>query len=105
MADVFTFGLNHHSAPVSVRERVSMAGDLVRPALDALRSTFGASLKEATILSTCNRTELYLAARPEIVDHIPTWMADFNSLDASLIRPHLYLYNQEQAVRHAFRVA
>lgn len=105
MADVFTFGLNHHSAPVSVRERVSMAGDLVRPALDALRSTFGSSLKEATILSTCNRTELYLAARPEIVDHIPTWMADFNSLDASLIRPHLYLYNQEQAVRHAFRVA
>lgn len=105
MADVFTFGLNHHSAPVSVRERVSMAGDLVRPALDALRSTFGSSLKEATILSTCNRTELYLAARPEIIDHIPNWMADFNSLDSNLIRPHLYLYNQEKAVRHAFRVA
>ncbi|MDY3331027.1 MAG: glutamyl-tRNA reductase [Pelistega sp.] len=105
MADVFTFGLNHHSAPVSVRERVSMAGDLVRPALDALRSTFGSSLKEATILSTCNRTELYLAAKPEIIDHIPNWMAEFNSLDSSLIRPHLYLYNQEQAVRHAFRVA
>lgn len=105
MADVFTFGLNHHSAPVSVRERVSMAGDLVRPALDALRSTFGSSLKEATILSTCNRTELYLAAKPEIIDDIPNWIADFNSLDASLIRPHLYLYNQEQAVRHAFRVA
>ncbi len=82
-----------------------MAGDLVRPALDALRSTFGSSLKEATILSTCNRTELYLAAKPEIIEHIPNWMAEFNSLDSSLIRPHLYLYNQEQAVRHAFRVA
>lgn len=105
MADVFTFGLNHHSAPVSVRERVSMSGDLVRPALDALRAAFRSSLQEATILSTCNRTELYLAAKPEIVEHIPRWLADFNSLDASLIEPHLYHYNQDQAVRHAFRVA
>ena len=105
MVDVFTFGLNHHSAPVSVRERVSMSGDLVRPALDALRSAFGARLKEATILSTCNRTELYLAANPEIVEHVPTWLADFNTLDSSLITPHLYQYNQDQAVRHAFRVA
>ncbi|ETD67274.1 glutamyl-tRNA reductase [Pelistega indica] len=105
MVDVFTFGLNHHSAPVSVRERVSMSGDLVRPALDALRSAFGSRLKEATILSTCNRTELYLAANPEIVEHVPTWLADFNTLDSSLITPHLYQYNQDQAVRHAFRVA
>lgn len=105
MTNVFTFGLNHHSAPVSVRERVSMSGDLVRPALDALRSAFGSSLEEATILSTCNRTELYLAAKPEITEHIPRWIADFNSLDSSLISPHLYQYTQDQAVRHAFRVA
>lgn len=103
--DVLTFGLNHHSAPVSVRERVSMSGDLIRPALDGLRSTFGSSLKEATILSTCNRTEIYMAASPEVSEHIPNWLADFNSLDKSLIKPHLYQYNQEEAVRHAFRVA
>ncbi|WP_159991313.1 glutamyl-tRNA reductase [Pelistega ratti] len=103
--DVLTFGLNHHSAPVSVRERVSMSGDLIRPALDALRSAFGSSLREATILSTCNRTEIYVAGKPEIAEHIPTWMADFNSLDSTLIKPHLYQYNQEEAVRHAFRVA
>lgn len=82
-----------------------MSGDLVRPALDALRSAFGSSLEEATILSTCNRTELYLAAKPEITEHIPRWIADFNSLDSSLISPHLYQYTQDQAVRHAFRVA
>lgn len=103
--DVFAFGLNHHSAPVSVRERVAMSGDLVRPALDGLRSTFGHALKEATILSTCNRTEIYAAAKPEISEHIPNWLADFNALDSGLIQPHLYQYTQEKAVRHAFRVA
>lgn len=103
--DVLTFGLNHHSAPVSVRERVSMSGDLIRPALDGLRSAFGSSMKEATILSTCNRTEIYMAATPNVSEHIPNWLADFNSLDQNLIRPHLYQYNQDEAVRHAFRVA
>ena len=103
--DVLTFGLNHHSAPVSVRERVAMSGELVRPALDGLRSAFGSSVKEATILSTCNRTEIYMAASPEVSEHIPNWLADFNSLDKALIKPHLYQYNQGDAVRHAFRVA
>lgn len=103
--DVLTFGLNHHSAPVSVRERVSMSGDLIRPALDGLRSAFGSSMKEATILSTCNRTEIYMAATLNVSEHIPNWLADFNSLDQNLIRPHLYQYNQDEAVRHAFRVA
>ena len=103
--DVLTFGLNHHSAPVSVRERVAMSGELVRPALDGLRSAFGSSVKEATILSTCNRTEIYMAASPEVSEHISNWLADFNSLDKALIKPHLYQYNQGEAVRHAFRVA
>lgn len=103
--DVLTFGLNHHSAPVSVRERVSMSGELIRPALDGLRSAFGGSLKEATILSTCNRTEIYCAASPEIAEHVPRWLADFNTLETGLLKPHLYQYNKDQAVRHAFRVA
>jgi glutamyl-tRNA reductase len=55
---VLAFGLNHTSAPVSVRERVSMPVDLVKPALEGLRSAFGGSVREAAILSTCNRTEI-----------------------------------------------
>src|SRR5690625_4978370 len=51
--DVLTFGLNHVSAPVEVRERVAFPMNVVRPALDALRSTFGTSVSEAAILSTC----------------------------------------------------
>lgn len=103
--DVLTFGLNHVSAPVSVRERVSFPLDLVRPALDGLRATFGSGVREAAILSTCNRTELYCAAEPHVIDHVPTWMADFNSLHSDDLTPHLYRYEQNEAVRHAFRVA
>ncbi|NYT63277.1 glutamyl-tRNA reductase [Alcaligenaceae bacterium] len=103
--DVLTFGLNHVSAPVAVRERVSFPIDLLKPALDGLRSTFGQSVKEAAILSTCNRTEIYCAADPQVYEHLPAWLADFNSLEAGSLRPHLYQYQKNDAVRHAFRVA
>jgi glutamyl-tRNA reductase len=103
--DVLTFGLNHVSAPVAVRERVSFPLDLLKPALDGLRSTFGQSVKEAAILSTCNRTEIYCAADPQVSEHLPSWLADFNRLEAGSLQPHLYQYQQNDAVRHAFRVA
>jgi glutamyl-tRNA reductase len=103
--DVLTFGLNHVSAPVSVRERVTFPIDVLRPALDGLRSAFGSSVKEAAILSTCNRTEIYCAAEPQVSEHLPAWMADFNRLEAGSLNPHLYQYQQNDAVRHAFRVA
>lgn len=103
--DVLTFGLNHVSAPVSVRERVSFPMDVLKPALDGLRSAFGSSVREAAILSTCNRTEIYCAAEPQVQEHLPSWLADFNSLEANSLQPHLYQYQQNEAVRHAFRVA
>ena len=59
---VLTLGLNHTSAPVSVRERVAMSNDLIKPVLKGLRTAFGGALREAAILSTCNRTEVYCAA-------------------------------------------
>lgn len=57
--DVLTFGLNHVSAPVAVRERVSFPLEVLKPALAGLRSAFGSAVREAAILSTCNRTEVY----------------------------------------------
>lgn len=103
--DVLTFGLNHVSAPLSVRERVAFPLDVVRPALEGLRSAFGSGVREAAILSTCNRTEIYCAAEPHVIEHVPTWIADFNSLRSDDLTPHLYRYEQNEAVRHAFRVA
>lgn len=103
--DVLTFGLNHTSAPVSVRERVSLPGDLIKPALVALREAFGGKVKEAAILSTCNRTEIYCAAAPGMAAQVPAWLADFQRIETSDLDPHLYRHAQEDAVRHAFRVA
>ncbi|MFA5633375.1 MAG: glutamyl-tRNA reductase [Pigmentiphaga sp.] len=103
--DVLTFGLNHVSAPVSVRERVSMPGDLVQPALRALRATFGERVKEAAILSTCNRTEIYCTAEPSVAEQVPEWLADYRQFDNRSLTQHLYKHTQQEAVRHAFRVA
>ena len=59
---LLTFGLNHQSAPLAMRERVAFAGEsLVKAALD-LKSSVGALLRESAILSTCNRTEIYAAS-------------------------------------------
>lgn len=102
---VYTLGLNHVSAPVAVRERVSLSEDLVRPAMDALRATFGSAVHETAILSTCNRTEIYCAADAQVAPQLPAWLADFNRLEQGALSPHLYLHDQAQAVRHAFRVA
>jgi len=88
--NVLTFGLNHASAPVSVRERVAMPVEVCRAALDALRAAFGGAVKEAAILSTCNRTELYCAAAPQAAERLPQWLADVNQIDAQALTPHLY---------------
>ena len=102
---VLALGLNHVSAPVLVRERVSLPEDLVRPALIALRQAFGGAVKEAAILSTCNRTELYCAAEPHVAERLPSWLAEFNQIEAGALEPHMYLHGRDEAVRHAFRVA
>jgi len=102
---VFTFGLNHASAPLAVRERVALPGELLRPALDALRNTWGAAVREAAILSTCNRTEIYCAAQPQVAEQLPAWLADFHRVKPSCLQPHLYRHQNNEAVRHAFRVA
>jgi glutamyl-tRNA reductase len=102
---VLAFGLNHASAPVSVRERVSMPADLLKPALEGLRSTFGGSVREAAILSTCNRTEVYCAAEAQVAEQLPAWLADYNRMESGALHPHLYRHQQGEAVRHAFRVA
>jgi glutamyl-tRNA reductase len=98
---LFALGLNHHTAPLAVRERVVFHVERVRDALGEIR---GALAAEAAILSTCNRTELYLAA-----EHPPTvvadWLAKYHHFDPVELGRYLYTLPSEQAVRHAFRVA
>jgi len=105
VVDVLTLGLNHASAPVSVRERVAFSNDVLKPALAGLRTAFGAAVREAAILSTCNRTEIYCAATPHAAQQLPAWLAQVNRLEADSLTPHLYHHQKNDAVRHAFRVA
>ncbi len=98
---LFAFGINHHTAPVSVRERVAFPPESLERALHGLTGTGLAS--EATILSTCNRTEVYCNTRsPEA---IADWLADFHKIDRSEVNPYLTILSNADAVRHAFRVA
>src|SRR3954464_200908 len=98
---LFALGLNHHTAPLAVRERVVFHVERLREALSALRSDLAA---EAAILSTCNRTELYLAAgQPPTA--AAEWFARYHRFDPTELGRYLSPLPQEQAVRHAFRVA
>src|SRR5215212_106568 len=98
---LFTFGLNHQTAPLDVRERVVFhAQSLVQ----ALRDLVGQQrVKEAAIISTCNRTEVYCSTdEPRLAVN---WLADYHRMKPQHLEPYLYHLPQEQAVKHAFRVA
>jgi glutamyl-tRNA reductase len=98
---LFAFGINHQTAPLSVREQVAFNTDGMVGALQNLVKT--GLVKEAAILSTCNRTELYCnAAQP---DQAINWLAQYHQLPRDEIDPYLYTYPREQAVKHSFRVA
>jgi glutamyl-tRNA reductase len=97
---LYALGLNHQTAPLDVRERVVFHVERMR---EALAQVTRGLASEAAILSTCNRTELYLAAEQPAA--AADWLAKYHSLKPSDITPYLYTLPSEQAVRHAFRVA
>jgi glutamyl-tRNA reductase len=105
-------GLNHTTAPVSLREKVAFPPDQIGHAVAAARAWFqrGETASrlsdEAAILSTCNRTELYAASQTaNPIDATAHFLADYHKLPYAELRPHLYTLPQDNAVRHAFRVA
>ena len=104
-------GLNHTTAPVALREKVAFAPDQLGQAVSAARQflyrdALHGSQTEAAILSTCNRTELYVACKMDNpMDAAAHFLADYHHLPYADLRPHLYSLPQTDAVRHAFRVA
>lgn len=98
---LLTFGINHQTAPLAVREQVAFGVDAMGSALRDLVDNGAA--REATILSTCNRTEIYCNTRTPA--QAVGWLAAYHHLPAGEIAPYLYQLPQDQAVKHAFRVA
>ncbi|MBP6563787.1 MAG: glutamyl-tRNA reductase [Neisseriaceae bacterium] len=93
-------GLNHQTAPVSIRERLAFAAQVLPDALQQMVKERVAN--EAAILSTCNRTEIYCVAKPE---HVIQWLAKYHHIPEADIRPYLYTLDSEKTIRHAFRVS
>ncbi|HEY9200032.1 MAG TPA: glutamyl-tRNA reductase [Gammaproteobacteria bacterium] len=106
---IITLGLNHKTAPVEIRERLSFSPESLAEAVKSLSALEGIS--EAAILSTCNRTELYCNTgtddelTPRAIEQVTEWLSRFHGLNSAEIHPHLYSHRHEDAIRHALQVA
>lgn len=98
-----TYGINHNTAPVHVRELFAFDADVLADALSALHQQ--ESVLEAVILSTCNRTEIYCCLDDDSDNQILAWLHDFHQQENGVISPYLYHYQGGEAIRHLLRVA
>lgn len=109
MIPLFVLGINHDSASVEVRERVAFAPESIEGALKSIVSDTQAV--ESAIMSTCNRTELYVALgdgeadAQGLVESLLSWLADHHQLDINILRPCYYHHVNESAVKHMMCVA
>ncbi len=104
---VFALGLNHHSAPLDLRGRFAFSTEQLGPTLHGFQAQIqrGPAGAEAAILSTCNRTELYVAGNGGMVQPAVDWLAQVGGVGASVLMDHAYVVEGPSAARHAFRVA
>ncbi|ODS22944.1 glutamyl-tRNA reductase [Candidatus Endobugula sertula] len=112
MIPLFILGINHDSASIDVRERVAFAPEAVGQALQQLVQDTMA--EEAAILSTCNRTELYIAVdeaaniesnQGTVIQTLLLWLADYHQLSVDTLQACHYSYLSEKALRHMMVVA
>lgn len=102
----FAVGINHKTASVDVREKIAFNPDSLSAALDDMKKKV--SLKEAAILSTCNRTEMYFVqdgSEQDAKASLLTWLEAFHNIPADVIEPCLYWHQGNTAVNHLMRVA
>ncbi len=100
---LLAFGLNHQTAPLPLRERVAISDANLAATLKALRETPG--VRECALLSTCNRTEVYVQVDPDTAGHPERWLAEHHGLRFEQIEGYLYRHADADAVRHLYRVA
>jgi glutamyl-tRNA reductase len=111
---LLNLGVNHHTAPVDIRESVAVSPEVLQDSLIDLRKYLqgnGSGHKpEVAILSTCNRMEIYCAANDveytenHLEDRAFEWLAAQNNVQKDELRPYIYSAKESDAVKHAFRV-
>ena len=99
-------GINHHTAPVELREKLALDDHRLAEAIDTFRGLY--PTLELVVLSTCNRTELYIARPPlqqPSTDQAAAFLATLGSLDTATLGDALVIKENQDAVGHLFRVA
>ena len=102
---LLALGINHKTAPVALRERVTFSPETLDQALDSLLAQ--PLVQGGVVLSTCNRTELYLSVEQQgnLQEQLVKWLCDYHQLSAEDVRKSLYWHHDNEAVSHLMRVA
>ncbi|MCW8090672.1 glutamyl-tRNA reductase [Alteromonas sp. ASW11-130] len=100
---LLALGINHTTAPVELREKVAFTPDSIVAALASLKTL--PNVQEAVIVSTCNRTEVYVDATQMASETLSEWLASFHTLPHQAVISHSYCYRDRHAVNHVMRVA
>lgn len=103
--NILIVGLNHKTADVDIREKLAFSGQKLEEGLQRIKTL--PDVKEAVILSTCNRVEIYAAVTNAETAHesIKNFISEFHGIDRSALETSLYAYEDINAARHVFRVA
>jgi glutamyl-tRNA reductase len=102
---IAVIGLSHRTAPVEIRERLSIPEQSMEASLQQLRSD--EQVLEASILSTCNRLEIYALLRhpEEGISAVGAFLGSVAGLEVEDLTPHLFIYHHEEAIAHLLRVS
>jgi glutamyl-tRNA reductase len=99
-------GVNHTTAPIEVRERLAISATRLADATRSLAHQPG--IREAMILSTCNRVEFLVDHEAQTETHdllLPRFVHEYFAVAPASLEPHLYAFREREAIRHLFRVA
>lgn len=103
--NIYVLGVNYKTTPIEIREKLSFSEEFLIKSLKEIKLNFG--VKECILLSTCNRTELYIYSGEEILDrcYIENILCNIKRLDSSIFRKYFYFYSSDNAIYHPFKVA
>lgn len=99
---LFTLGISHQTAPISIRERLAFAAESLPDALASLSAVPG--VEGCSILSTCNRTELYVSSEQAITRSILEWLHKWHDLAPGQFREHIYQLEHAACTYHLIKV-
>ena len=105
MIEIILLGINHKTAPVEIRELLTVSKEEAAAMLDAIKES--ASVNEVVLFSTCNRVEILMTAndKADAIETAQRQLSRFKNVPVSRFQQSIYIYEGDEAVRHIFRVA